>query len=321
MKERSYSGGAYRYGFQGQGKDDEAKGAGNSINFKYRVHDSRLGRFFSVDPLFNEFPWNSSYAFSENRLIDGIDFEGMEFMPRNTGMFVARPLIGVEIKEDILVPRIPEYYKLKGVTSLEDLKTEVGNSIVHLSVSSDGYGGGRVPPLAKLMEILADQALEIAQETSNESDALSKVATHAYAFDKSKQIVDKAFENNLIPDEVKNIPALKSDLINYVYDGSLPDPKKLVGSKGIYYSQLVEQLGSTYFTYQNHVLSEKFEWDAAVSIKYEENNWNLDSPRQIQVKSLVTKTTDKYGLFLIRKIIKAYEESDGAVIDGPVITK
>jgi hypothetical protein len=36
----------YRYGFQGQEKDDEWKGSGNSINYKYRMHDPRLGHCF-----------------------------------------------------------------------------------------------------------------------------------------------------------------------------------------------------------------------------------------------------------------------------------
>lgn len=42
------------------------------------MHDPRLGRFFSTDPLAKEFPWNSPYAFSENRVIDGIELEGAE---------------------------------------------------------------------------------------------------------------------------------------------------------------------------------------------------------------------------------------------------
>ena len=42
------------------------------------MHDPRLGRFFAVDPLSPEYPWNSPYAFSENRLIDAIELEGLE---------------------------------------------------------------------------------------------------------------------------------------------------------------------------------------------------------------------------------------------------
>jgi len=69
----------YRYGFQGQEMDDEIKGEGNSLNYTFRMHDPRVGRFFAVDPLFKSYPWNSYYAFSENRVIDGIELEGLEF--------------------------------------------------------------------------------------------------------------------------------------------------------------------------------------------------------------------------------------------------
>jgi len=70
----------YSYGFQGQESDDEVKGEGNSVNYKYRMHDPRIGRFFAVDPLFKKYPHNSPYAFSENRVIDGIELEGLEYI-------------------------------------------------------------------------------------------------------------------------------------------------------------------------------------------------------------------------------------------------
>src|SRR5690606_31601583 len=68
----------YRYGFQNQEKDDEIKGSGNSVNYTFRMHDPRLGRFFAVDRLFKDYPWNSHYAFSVNRLLDAIELEGLE---------------------------------------------------------------------------------------------------------------------------------------------------------------------------------------------------------------------------------------------------
>jgi RHS repeat-associated protein len=69
---------SYRYGFQGQEMDNEVKGEGNSINYKYRMHDPRLGRFFAVDPLAAKYPYYSPYSFSGNRLIDRIELEGLE---------------------------------------------------------------------------------------------------------------------------------------------------------------------------------------------------------------------------------------------------
>ncbi|GIV45152.1 MAG: hypothetical protein KatS3mg035_2275 [Bacteroidia bacterium] len=68
----------YRFGFQGQEGDDEVYGKSNLWAYKYRLHDARLGRFFSVDPLAGKYPYNSVYAFSENRVIDGVELEGLE---------------------------------------------------------------------------------------------------------------------------------------------------------------------------------------------------------------------------------------------------
>ncbi|MFB9095204.1 thrombospondin type 3 repeat-containing protein [Flavobacterium jumunjinense] len=75
---RTSTGNDYRYGFQGQEKDDELKGEGNSLNYTFRMHDPRVGRFFAVDPLFRDYPYNSTYAFSENRVMDMVELEGLE---------------------------------------------------------------------------------------------------------------------------------------------------------------------------------------------------------------------------------------------------
>jgi len=70
--------GEYRFGFQGQEAENELYGEGNASFFKYRISDNRLGRFFSIDPLAAKYPHNSPYAFSENRVIDGVELEGLE---------------------------------------------------------------------------------------------------------------------------------------------------------------------------------------------------------------------------------------------------
>ncbi|UBZ14000.1 hypothetical protein LDL77_19230 [Flagellimonas marinaquae] len=75
---RNFDSQEYRYGFQGQDKDSEIKGEGLSVNYKYRMHDPRVGRFFAVDPLAYDYPWNSPYAFSENNVIHAVELEGLE---------------------------------------------------------------------------------------------------------------------------------------------------------------------------------------------------------------------------------------------------
>ena len=42
------------------------------------MHDPRVGRFFAIDPLFKDYPYNSPYAFSENRIMDAVELEGRE---------------------------------------------------------------------------------------------------------------------------------------------------------------------------------------------------------------------------------------------------
>lgn len=44
------------------------------------MYDLRLGRWFAVDPLASSYPHNSPYAFSENRVIDGMELEGLEYL-------------------------------------------------------------------------------------------------------------------------------------------------------------------------------------------------------------------------------------------------
>ena len=68
----------YRYGFQGQEVDNELKGDGNSVNYKYRMHDPRIGRFFAVDPLAPHYAHYTPYSFSGNRVVAFVELEGLE---------------------------------------------------------------------------------------------------------------------------------------------------------------------------------------------------------------------------------------------------
>ncbi len=75
---------AYRYGFQGQEKDDEVKGEGNSLNYTFRMYDPRVGRFFATDPLDGKFPYLSPYQFASNSPIMAIELEGLESSKTDT---------------------------------------------------------------------------------------------------------------------------------------------------------------------------------------------------------------------------------------------
>ena len=52
-------------------------------SFKWRNYMPDVGRFFNVDPLAEIYTHNSPYAFSENRVIDARELEGLEAIDTN----------------------------------------------------------------------------------------------------------------------------------------------------------------------------------------------------------------------------------------------
>jgi RHS repeat-associated protein len=56
----------YRFGFNSMEADKEVKGDGNHYTTHFRQYDSRLGRWFSIDPESHKFPGWSPYVFSFN---------------------------------------------------------------------------------------------------------------------------------------------------------------------------------------------------------------------------------------------------------------
>ena len=77
-KLRNFNPTATRYDFQGQEKENDIVEGG--FAFRYRIQDARIGRFLSVDPLSKKYAWNSTYSFAMNRVIDGIELEGLEYL-------------------------------------------------------------------------------------------------------------------------------------------------------------------------------------------------------------------------------------------------
>jgi RHS repeat-associated protein len=74
--------GAYRFGFNGQEKDDEVHGsAGTSLDFGARMYGSREGRFLSLDPLASKFAGQSPYLFAGDNPIYYIDKNGEYKLP------------------------------------------------------------------------------------------------------------------------------------------------------------------------------------------------------------------------------------------------
>ncbi len=76
ITERTFSSDDYRYGFQGQEKDDELKGEGNSLNYTERNYDPRIGRWVNPDRFATVIASQSPYSFALNNPIYMVDQDG-----------------------------------------------------------------------------------------------------------------------------------------------------------------------------------------------------------------------------------------------------
>lgn len=63
----------------------------NWVSFKWRNHDPAIGRFFNVDPLAEDYYYNSPYAFSENKVVAHVELEGLESWEANDGNVIHGP--------------------------------------------------------------------------------------------------------------------------------------------------------------------------------------------------------------------------------------
>ncbi|MEZ4775747.1 MAG: RHS repeat-associated core domain-containing protein [Bacteroidia bacterium] len=68
--------GDYRFGFNGMESDGEISGEGNSLDFGARVYDSRLGRWWSMDALADQYVSWSPFIFVLGNPLNFIDPTG-----------------------------------------------------------------------------------------------------------------------------------------------------------------------------------------------------------------------------------------------------
>ncbi|MGB7499174.1 MAG: RHS repeat-associated core domain-containing protein [Moheibacter sp.] len=78
----------FKYKFQNQELQDEF--GLNWYSFKWRNYMPDIGRFFNIDPLSDSYAYQSVYNFSENKVIAGVELEGLEFLDHTEARIVIR---------------------------------------------------------------------------------------------------------------------------------------------------------------------------------------------------------------------------------------
>ena len=68
--------GGYRYFFNGQEGDNEVFGEVANFGYEFRQYDSRLGRWWSIDPKWSEYPRVSPYVFCNGSPVMLMDVKG-----------------------------------------------------------------------------------------------------------------------------------------------------------------------------------------------------------------------------------------------------
>ena len=70
--------GGYRYFFNGQETDNEVFGEGGFQNYGFRMYDTRIARFWGVDPLTKDYPMLTPFQFASCSPVWGVDIDGLE---------------------------------------------------------------------------------------------------------------------------------------------------------------------------------------------------------------------------------------------------
>ena len=231
---RTVSGG-YRYGFQNQEKDDEVKGEGNSVNYTFRMHDPRLGRFFSIDNLANKYPWYSPYQFAGNSVILLIDEQGLDPKPVTSWEF-RRVAKGLGLTNNNQIGRLFENLTIGIVQETHILITNCNN---YFSSERLKLNGG-LPSSVRPDGIQIDTGVETEHKGSKysitihytdhwyEAKATSKSLTFKYRKHQLTGMIDALAEGTKDDDEIPALTLLTTSNVNIGMD-----LRKYADNKGV----------------------------------------------------------------------------------------
>lgn len=84
-------------------------GGGSTYDYGFRIYNPQIGRFLSIDPLSNKFPFYTPYQFAGNKPIVAVDLDG---------------------REDVWVHELTDYGTNKRITTTRTVNAEVKKQIV-----------------------------------------------------------------------------------------------------------------------------------------------------------------------------------------------
>ncbi|GGK38285.1 MULTISPECIES: hypothetical protein [Flavobacteriaceae] len=159
----------------------------NMLEFKYRHYDPAIARFVTIDPLADEYTYNSTYAFQENKLGLGIELEGLELKLVGRGMNNIQSGTTRQISESMNINRskqINSTDNLKSSIAQEERNVEINgakNQIMkgatEAGIGSIDLGASGLQNLGTAMEITGTAALIPSAGTSVTLVGLGKLVS------------------------------------------------------------------------------------------------------------------------------------------------
>ncbi len=169
--------------FQEQMLDDEL--GLNWYAFKWRNYDPSLARFHNIDPLAEDYSYQSVYNFSENRVIDARELEGLEAA-------MAKAQYENEVSARASAAKETEKPKAKDKSSfLKGWNRTVSNFNNNFWGSVNRFGSDPVREGGKHLNNFADGTMQLLADVTMLSDATGRENKTASAMvDAFKKVAD-----------------------------------------------------------------------------------------------------------------------------------
>ena len=138
-----YDNGGYRYFFNGQEGDGEVYGSGGLAGYEFREYDTRLGRWWGVDPEVSKFPDESPFLFCGGNPILYLDKYGRYKLPENEARksSIFAKYLAKYMKNDVLnssnILRGLQLYGELSVAEIEEILTPGKGPVIYIVKSSD----------------------------------------------------------------------------------------------------------------------------------------------------------------------------------------
>ncbi|MFV0158056.1 hypothetical protein OBK24_06220 [Empedobacter falsenii] len=208
----------YKYKYQGQERQDEL--GLNWDSFKWRNYDYAIARFFNIDPLAEQYSYQSPYNFAENRVVDGRELEGLEAKLLSTGVYEWRVNFqtGDKFDNNYVKNHLQEVSNILSqnegflVTLIEDKNASFG-----LDISKDFFGASIVDGQITVTAGKAtlgnpiDQTVSSDGNASNTAHEFGHAAGVPHIFDEKSKVSNTSDNiNNLMNSNENDIPNMRS---------------------------------------------------------------------------------------------------------------